>query len=209
MLQQKDTFGCYCKGVPLNQTRLHMDKKKSWISINKQNSTKHLYKFNSVADFFLVNNAINPKISRARGIPSPMLFSSLPMPMIYHFSFILLKTRSRFFRGFNKRELLGKLDSPLGHSENDAFFGRKNIPFHKENTQKKSTFCDPLWSEIFSFVALVKKNKYWGSLNLWTIYILCVIFCLVGDLSLFASWWFYWAGLCCSFRASLIFVTDF
>jgi hypothetical protein len=122
-------------------------------------------------------------------------FAILPA-MIYHFSFILLKVLcwTLFFlllKANERRETFNKFfacDSRL----NDAFFHpkKKQSPFNKENTQKNLfRFCrdpfvksdDDFFSHFFSRF-LVKKNKYRGSLNLWTIYILCVIFFLVGDL---------------------------
>lgn len=105
------------------------------------------------------------------------------------------------FRHFNKRDffllllvlaslLMIKLDS----------FKRKWRFLHqeqrrlREETEKHTKNEMKGW--LVGWIPFAWKNKYWGSLNLWTIYILCVIF-LCGDLCAFVlstAWWFYWAG---------------
>lgn len=128
--------------------------------------------------------------------------------MIYHFSFIHLKTllrpRSRFFAvPQTEGKLVGKTWFAFFPPQRRFFSPKKKSGRLTKKTHKKSSIsfvslCDaPVW----------KENKYWGSLNLWTIYIWCVIFlsgwrsfpfvrcCMMILLS-----WF----LLMAFRASLI-----
>lgn len=146
----------------------------------------------------LVNNAINPKISRARepATDSPrddISFQLYPFKGLCWTLFLLC--------AFRRRTSEGKLltSSFAGDSRlNDAFFPPENKVRLTKKTHKKNL----LRFVVDPFVKLDedwKKNKYRGSLNLWTIYIFMCDFFLVGDLALFGprfAWWFYWAGLC-------------
>lgn len=169
----------------------------------------------------LVNNAINPMRRN----------QSLCASMIYHFSFSLLKGALLIALFPKPKCTQAKLD--FSAFERRFFFGWKKFPFNKEKHTKKSPLRFDVLSErmeffvccfLFHHRALVKKNKYWGSLNLSDLFTFHVWFFFSPSLamhlwrslwSVFCStvaWWFYWAGFCAVHRkkqGSLILVTDF
>lgn len=211
-----NSFSSY-RDVPLNQTRLHIQQKKSYqISINKQKFRAPNI-FINLSLFLLVNNAINPKISRARR-------RKILPAMKYHFSFILLKAFvERIFLWCKRRENFNKLfaaDSRL----NDAFSTRKKISVHlTKKTHKKISFVFVailLWNPMKLFLS--RFFFWWRKINIedpWTF-----------GLFTFYVWFFSgWRSffvqprlhddfielVCVSFPShlspstSLIFVTDF
>jgi hypothetical protein len=86
-----------------------------------------------------------------------------------------------------------KLDSSfLTISKTTLFFTPKKKFHLTKKTHKKWSFCRFRSFSLPSGSA--NKNKYLGSLNLWTIYILCVIFSGWRSFFVHVAWWFYWAG---------------
>jgi hypothetical protein len=139
----------------------------------------------------LVNNAINPKyLAREK----QGKFANSPRDDISFqlYPFKGLCWPSDFFackRAKGKLQQVLRLRFPFRRRFFHPKKSRDFSPFNKENTQKISFVFrrDPFVKSDETFFhrhreKKVKKNKYRGSLNLWTIYIFMCDFFLVGDL---------------------------